>query len=232
MAVARGGGRTWPLAVVLLIVIAAALSGAAWAFQLATAQKEEIDILVRDLAATANERDALQATKQQLESERDDLARSLSDERARVEQAEAATAKLSTSLAEAEASIARLEADLASSGAEAERLNAAVARQRERSEAAQADARGQAATASQLQAAQQRTQQIAGAALSYADAATAVAVTRNRMIQLLRDQIQAERTGRFPAASALVDEFNALIPVHNRQVDEASAALSRLRALL
>ena len=52
------------------------------------------------------------------------------------------------------------------------------------------------------------------------------------MIDLSRQQITAERAGRYAEADTYVTEYNGLVTVHNRQVDESNAALAKLREQL
>jgi len=52
------------------------------------------------------------------------------------------------------------------------------------------------------------------------------------MINVLLDQISAERAGRTTTARSLAGEYNSLLATHNRQVADYNAALGKLRAFL
>ena len=102
---------------------------------------------------------------------------------------------------------------------------------RGRVQSAQADARDASASASASEAARQRAQRVSTAALDFAEAGSALSKTRSRMIDLLVEQIAAERASRLTTASSLISEYNGLVTTHNRQVSEANAALERLKSL-
>jgi chromosome segregation ATPase len=202
-------------------------------------QRGEISILVQELAVTTVQRDDLQATRDRLTgelqrtvAERNRTAEERDRERSRAEQAEASVTELTGRLGEANARLVELQSQAESSAAEVKRLEADLATLRSRTQAAQADARDASAAAAAANAARQREAAVASAALAYADAGAALSRTRNRMIDILREQIAAERAGRYSTASLLVSEYNGLVSVHNRQVEESNTALARLRNLL
>lgn len=167
-------------------------------------QNEEIDFLVGKLALTTGERN--------------DLLRTSSD--------------LSERLSESAARVAALEADVHAAVLEKERLEEDARLLRERLQAARLEVREAVSETEAVQRAREREARLAGAALAYADAASALSRTRDRMIDVLRDQIAAERAGRTATARTLLSEYNTLVSVHNQQVVTSNTALVNLRALL
>jgi chromosome segregation ATPase len=142
-----------------------------------------------------------------------------------VGRAEAALQETSARLTEAQDQLSKLRGEAQASATEVQRLREEIGRLRERADLSQADARETAS-------ARDRAKAIAQAALTYAEKGSALSTTRNRMIDVLKEVIAAERDGRSADARQWVDEYNELVPLHNRQVSEAHAALATLRGLL
>lgn len=174
------------------------------AFRTIESQNQEIDLLVRNLVTTTSERDALQRT----------------------------SSELSERLSEATARVAALENEIKAAALERERLEEEAQLLRERLQTARQEIREALSETEAVRQAREREAKLADAALTYADAASALARTRDRMVDVLLQQIAAERAGRTVTARAMISEYNSLVSVHNRQVARSNAALASLRALL
>jgi chromosome segregation ATPase len=226
----------------LVVLVAAASLG----FAALREQRAEHAVLVREIAVTigerddllaardrlsvernalASERDGLIAERDRLSDERDGALATLDAERTRAGGLETSLQAANTRLSEAEAQVAKLRGEAETSAAEAQRLRAEVAHLRERADLSEADARATAA-------ARARAQTIAEAALAYAAKGSDLSTTRDRMIDILMEAITAERNGRWADARQWMDRYDALVPLHNRQLDEAKDALEALRGLL
>lgn len=216
----------------IIVVLAIALLVGLSVYRRFEAQQAENALLVRQLAAITVERDDLSAAREQLTAELDRVSGELERERARAQQAEAATADVTARLEEANARIAALQRAAEASAAENQRLNDEVATLRARTESARQAASEASATAAAETAARRRAEQISNALGEYADAATRLSRTRDRMIDILLRQSVALRSGQRSEADRLLMEYNSLVPIHNQQVEAANAALDKLRRLL
>lgn len=220
---ASGGRVLW--AIVAGFISMAVGASAYFAYSTIDRQRAEGAVLVRELVSASNQRDDLLGVRAQLTSERDQLSLDLDGQRARAVQAESA-------LVEANRSVAQLQTEAKANAVEVQRLSEQVARQIERVQEAQFDARDSSSAAAAAATARRRAENIANAALTYADASSALSRTRDRMIDLSRAQIDAERARQVSTANALVAEYNSLLPVHYRQVGAVNTALANLRSLL
>src|SRR4051794_3648011 len=191
----------WPVLAAGLVV----LIGVVWLLYSAHAtidrQDAEIAVLVRNVAAVSNERDALTADRERLRV-------GLAAEQTRAAAAEANVADLQGRLTAADAQLTSVSAEL-------ERAKSGIGTLRDRAQAAQGDARDASSAAAAAAVARRRAETLSAAALAYADASSALSKTRNRMIDLSRQQIAAERAGRYSEADTYVTEYNGLVTVHN-----------------
>ena len=135
----------------------------------------------------------------------------------------------STRASAAEAQLAEVRNQLSEVSTELDRAKGDIGTLRERTQTAQGDARDASAAATTATAARRRAETLSAAALAFADVSVALSKTRNRMIDLSRQQITAERAGRYAEANSYLEEYNGLVTVHNRQLDESNAALAKLR---
>ena len=203
------------LSVVLIVV---AVIGAGLASREIRSQHAELDILASNLATTTDSRDSLIKVRDALLIDRDQLTSDRDATRVRAAAAEDQTRELQAELSGARGEVARLQDE------------SAVLR--DRIQAAQTDARDQARAVDAANAAQRRTVQIKDAFAELNTASGNLSSTRDRMIDVLVDQIAAERAGRITSANSLIAEYNTLRTTHNRQVSEYNAALGRLRTVL
>ena len=217
--------QRWLILAVGLVVLVGVVSLLYNAHATIDRQDAEITLLVRNVAVVSNERDALTA-------DRDRLKVSLDAEGAKASAAEASATDLQGRLASAEAQFAEVRDQLSGVSTELDRAKGDIGTLRERTQTAQGDARDASSAAAAATAARRRAETLSAAALAFADASVALSQTRNRMIDLSRQQITAERAGRSAEANAYLAEYNGLVTVHNRQLDASNAALAKLREQL
>jgi chromosome segregation ATPase len=200
------------------VLIGVAVIGAGFASREIRSQREELDILAIDLATTTDSRDSLIQVRDGLLIDRDQLTSDRDAARGRAAAAEARIAELQAELSVATGGVARLQEESVIL--------------KDRIQATQADARDQARALDTANATQRRTAQIKDAFAELNTASGNLSATRDRMIDVLVDQIAAERAGRTTTANSLVAQYNTLRTTHNRQVSDYNAALGRLRAVL
>jgi chromosome segregation ATPase len=203
--------RAWLAGAALIVLTVLVATAGYLGYGRLEEQRAENDVLVHDLAATRVERDDLQRSSAE-------LAGNLADANDHVSSLSSALDIVQTDLDSASADVRRLED-------EATTL-------RDRLQIARVETRDASSAAEAQRIAREREARLSSAALSYADAGAALSKTRDRMIDVLREQIAAERAGRTSASNLLVSEYNVLVGTHNRQVDAANTALARLKSLL
>ncbi len=200
-----GVSRARLVGVALVVVFLTAVGIASYVgFSHLEQQRAEIQVLVRDLATTRLERGDLQQR----------------------------SAELTEDLVRANIRISGLQTELATAQGEVRRLEDEAGTLRDRLQVARAETRDAASEADAQRAARERDSQLNTAVLAVADTSTALSRTRDRMIDVLNQQIAAERTGRAATARALVTEYNELVGTHNRQLTAFNGAISRLRSLV
>lgn len=228
----RGRARLVACTAISVVMVLAISTAAYLAFDTIEKQHADINVLVTDLATASLARDDLVTRRDQLTKERDQRTTERDSERARAEVAETTVSGQAGRLVDSTQRLAALQEQADASKAEVNRLGADIATLRDRLQSVQAESRDASAMADALSAARDAQLRLSTAALSYANAESDLSTTRSSMIDTSRDQIAAERAGRWTTADRLVDEYNALVKVHNRQVAEANSALANLMKLL
>jgi hypothetical protein len=132
---------------------------------------------------------------------------------------------LTAQLAEANS---RLEAESLRS----EQLAEELALVRSRLQAVQFDARDATAAAEAARAAEARMARIATATQTVVVRGRELARTRQQLLDIANDQIDALANGQATRYRSLLTRYNGLIPTENRQVREYNAALDALVRLL
>lgn len=128
--------------------------------------------------------------------------------------------------------ISVLEAETQAGRSDIKDLEDQLATLRSRLGSVRLDAREAVAEADAARIAKEQAQRVGAAALVYANASADLSSTRNQMIDLCNDTMTAAMAGLSTRAVNLERQYNALVPVHNRQLAAANTALGQLRNAL